>query len=80
MGTMSCFAAVDDVWGGDLVAAIAEPAAGREVEGTLGACGYIGETKLAMAVHPGASHDHIVRRAIRRHQAEHLTRLTQLYP
>ena len=62
-----------------LVAAITEPAAGREVEGALGAGGHVGEAEVAVAVHPGAAHNHVVRRAVGRHQAEHLARLAQLY-
>ncbi len=63
-----------------LVAAGAEPAAGGEVEGALGAGGGVEQTKVAMAVDPGAAHDQVVGRAVGRHQAEHLARPPQLDP
>ena len=61
-----------------LVAAVAEPAAGREVEGALGAGGHVGEAEVAVAVHPGAAHYHIVCSAVGGHQAEHLPCFAQL--
>jgi hypothetical protein len=64
----------------DLVAAGAEPAAGGEVEGALGAGGGVEERELAVAVDPGAAHDQVVGRAVGRYQAEHLPCPPQLDP
>ena len=61
-----------------LVAARAEPAAGCEVQLALGARGHIEELEVAVAVNPGASHDHIVRLAVGRHEGKHLPCLPEL--
>ena len=63
-----------------LVAPLAEPAAGGEIQGALGAGGGVDQGEITMAVHPGAAHNEIVRCAVRRHQAEHLACPPQLDP
>lgn len=61
-----------------LVPAGAEPATGGEVEGASGAGGSVEEGEVAMAIDPGAAHNQVVGRAVRRHQAEHFACAPQL--
>jgi len=55
-----------------LVATSPKPPARGEVEAALGASGDVVELEIAIAIHPGAPHDHIVGLAVWGDERVHL--------